>query len=140
MYKEGFTPSVWKIVKALDEEKMALLRALGLKAITYKEHYQLRYEKPWSDFAAASSKGPFNANTRYITEDVPIGMVLWASGVATPTARAIIHICSEIHDTDYWAQGRTVEKLGLADLDISELLRYLETGVKRVGKIGRDVV
>jgi opine dehydrogenase len=60
-------------------------------------------------------------------------MVLWASlgdllGVTTPTARAIIHICSVIHDTDYWAQGRTVEKLGLANVGFSELLRYLETG------------
>jgi opine dehydrogenase len=72
-------------------------------------------------------------------------MVLWASlggllGVATPTARAIIHICSEIHDTDYWAQGRTVEKLGLANMSISELVRYLETGIKRVGKVGRGMV
>jgi opine dehydrogenase len=145
MYKEGFTSSVWKIAEALDKEKMALLRALGLKAMPYKEHYQWRYETPWSDFAAATSKGPFDANTRYITEDVPIGMVLWASlgdllGVATPTARAIIHICSVVHDTDYWAQGRTVEKLGLANMSISELLRYLETGVKRVGKSGRGMV
>lgn len=72
-------------------------------------------------------------------------MVLWASlgdllGVATPTARAIIHICSVVHNTDYWAQGRTVEKLGLANMSISELRRYLETGVKRVGKSGRDMV
>jgi opine dehydrogenase len=133
MYKEGFTFSVWKIVEALDKEKMALLRALGLKAMPYKEHYRWRYEKPWSDFAAASSKGPLDAHTRYIKEDIPIGMVLWASlgdllGVATPMARAIIHICSVVHDTDYWAQGRTVEKLGLAGMSTSELLHYLETG------------
>jgi opine dehydrogenase len=133
MYKEGFTPSVWRVVDALDQEKMALLRALGLRPVSYKEHYWWRYETPWSGFAAASSKGPLDARTRYITEDVPMGMVLWASlgdllGVATPTARALIRICSVIHMTDYWAQGRTAGKLGLANLSTSELLRYLETG------------
>ncbi len=133
MYKEGFTPSVWKIVEALDEEKMALLGALDLEAVPYQQHYRWRYDSPWSDFADASSKGPTDVNTRYIAEDVPIGMALWASlgnllDVPTPTAKAIIHICSTIHDTDYWAQGRTMEKLGLGNISASSLLRYLETG------------
>jgi opine dehydrogenase len=140
MYKEGFTPSIWKIVDALDKEKMALLKALDLKPVPYRDHYQWRCEKPWADFAAVSSKGPSGAASRYITEDVPIGMVLWASlgellGVATPTARAIIHVCSVIHGTDYWAQGRTLDKVGLdPGMSARQVRQYLDTGDRSLGK------
>jgi len=133
MYKEGFTSSVMKILKALEVDRMALLRALDVKPVPFEEYYEYRYQKTWSDFAAVSSKGPFSANTRYISEDIPIGMVLWASlgemlGVPTPTARALIHISSVIHDTDYWQGGRTMAKLGLAGMTVEELKRYLLEG------------
>jgi opine dehydrogenase len=60
-------------------------------------------------------------------------MVLWASlgdklNIPTPTARALIHISSVIHDTDYWQGGRTLEKLGLAGLTADALKRYLLEG------------
>jgi len=48
--------------------------------------------------------------------------------VPTPTARALIHISSVIHDTDYWQGGRTMEKLGLAEMTVEELKRYLLEG------------
>jgi opine dehydrogenase len=133
MYKEGFTPSVMKLLYALEAEKMALLRALGLEAVRFEDFYEYRYQEKWADFATVSSKGPFSANTRYISEDIPIGMVLWASlgdvlGVPTPTARSLIHVSSVIHDTDYWQGGRTMEKLGLAEMTVEELNSYLMDG------------
>jgi opine dehydrogenase len=133
MYKEGFTPSVMKILYALEAEKKALLRALGLEPVPFEAFYEYRYEKKWEDFAKVASKGPFSARTRYITEDIPIGMVLWASlgemlGVPTPTAQSLIHISSVIHDTDYWQGGRTMEKLGLSGMTVEELNRYLMEG------------
>lgn len=133
MYKEGFTPSVMKILRALEAERVALLDKVGVKPMPFEDYYHYRYEKSWADFAAVSSKGPFNARTRYISEDIPIGMVLWASlgrlaDVPTPTADTLIHISSVIHDTNYWEGGRTMEKLGLADMTIKQLKRYLLEG------------
>jgi opine dehydrogenase len=133
MYKEGFTPSVMKLLHSLEEEKMALLRALGLEPVRFEDFYEYRYQEKWADFSKVASKGPTSANTRYISEDIPIGMVLWASlgdllGVPTPTARSLIHVSSVIHDTDYWQGGRTVEKLGLAEMTVEELKRYLMDG------------
>ena len=37
MYAEGFTPSIWKIVKKLDDEKMAVLKGIGAKPRSYFE-------------------------------------------------------------------------------------------------------
>jgi opine dehydrogenase len=133
MYKEGFTPSVVKLLKALEKERVAMLRALGVEPMDFEAYYEYRYQKPWSDFAAVASKGPASADTRYISEDIPIGMVLWASlgemlGIPTPTARSLIHIGSVIHDTDYWQDGRTAEKLGLTGMTAEELKSYLMEG------------
>jgi opine dehydrogenase len=130
MYKEGFTPSVMRILEALAEERAAVLHALDVKLEPSKEYYEWRYEESWSGFAAVSSKGPASANTRYISEDIPVGMVLLASlgemlNVPVPTAQALIHISSVIHNTDYWQAGRTVEKLGLAGMTVEELKRFL---------------
>jgi opine dehydrogenase len=60
-------------------------------------------------------------------------MVLWASlgdvlGVPTPPARSRIHVSSVIHDTDYWQGGRTMKKLGLAEMTVEELNSYLMEG------------
>lgn len=133
MYKEGFTPSVWKIVNGLDREKMALLSALDLPSMPYLAHYEWRYGGHWSDFAAVTSKGPASADTRYLTEDVPMGLLLWASlgdlvGVPAPNAKAIIQITGTVHDQDYWGWGRTVDRLGLAGMSIEQLKVYLQTG------------
>jgi opine dehydrogenase len=121
------------LLKALEKERVAMLRALGVEPLNFEAYYEFRYQKPWSDFAAVASKGPTSAKTRYISEDIPIGMVLWASlgdmlDIPTPTARALIHISSVIHDVDYWQGGRTVEKLGLAGMTADELKHYLVEG------------
>lgn len=133
MYKEGFTPSVIKLLDALESERIALLRALGLEPVRFEDFYEYRYQEKWAEYSKVASKGPISANTRYISEDIPIGMVLWASlgdllGVPTPTARALIHVSSVIHDTDYWQGGRTMEKLGLAEMTVEELNGYLMDG------------
>jgi hypothetical protein len=49
------------------------------------------------------SRGPFDIKTRYITEDVPVGMVLIASlgrkfGIPTPTFDATIHFCGLMNE------------------------------------------
>jgi opine dehydrogenase len=70
---------------------------------------------------------------RYITEDVPVGMVLTASigrkmGVPTPTYDAIIEIASVVNDRDFYAEGRSLENLGLAHLTRRQLRSFFKTG------------
>ena len=134
MYREGFTPSVMKILRALERERIALLRRLDVEPMEFEEFYTYRYGDKWENFAAVSSKGPASAATRYISEDIPMGMVLLSSlgtllDVPTPTADALIHLGSVIHDTDYRTPGRTVARLGLAGHGADEILHYLNEGI-----------
>jgi opine dehydrogenase len=133
LYREGFTESVVAFLRAIDQEKVAVLKALGLEGIGYMEMRERLNSLPFHEFAKISSKGPFSIQDRYVTEDVPNGMVMLSSlghhlGVMTPNCDAVIQIFSAINGADYRSQGRTVERLGLSDLSRDQILRYVETG------------
>lgn len=135
LYREGITPSVVKVYDAVDDERRALCRKLGIKFYECppglpKEDCEIRmgiffgagslYE------AGVKMKGPSTTMDRYVTEDVPYGLVFMESlgsmiGVTTSTISSIITLFSIINGEDYRAKGRTVEKLGIAGLTIQQL-------------------
>ncbi len=137
LYKEAFTPSVEKVIDALDREIAAILKGLDLPSKSSKEIFEKRYEKTWDEqldiMRKIGSKGPFDVKTRYITEDVPIGMVLISSigrllGIPTPTFDAVIHLCGVLNNTDYWSKGRTLVELGLDGMNVETLKKFLKEG------------
>lgn len=129
-----YTTSVEKVLKSIDEERLALCKTLGFKQIPCEEwdlrtgySSEIAKELESIDILRRSMK------SRYLAEDVPYGLVPAASlgdmlGVQTLTMRAIIHLASVINEVDYWREGRTIEKLGIAGLSIEKLREYLETG------------
>jgi opine dehydrogenase len=137
LYQEGFSPSVMKVMDGLDKEVMDLQKALGLPVYSYKKLFETRYEKSFEEqfgfMRKAGNRGPFDVKTRYITEDVPVGMVLVASlgrrfGIPTPTFDATIQFCGLMNGIDYWKEGRTLKRLGLAHLNIEQFKKYLSEG------------
>lgn len=132
-YREAFTPAVWRVHGALDGEKMALLETLGLRRRSFWDYRRELSDLTVEDQAASYSKGPSSAETRYLSEDVPMGLVFFASlgerlGVPTPTARALIYLASVSRQADYWGLGRTLARLGLGSLSPTELCAYVEQG------------
>lgn len=130
IYREAFTPAVWKVFDSLDGEKMALMRALGLKPRSFIDYRRMTIDLSLEEQKETGSKGPLSANTRYLTEDVPMGLVFFASlgellGVPTPTANALIHLASVIGDTDYRGAGRTLQRLGLGSLTADQLRSFV---------------
>ena len=130
MYKEVFTPHIWNIVKSLDTEKMNVLESLGCKRLPYVEACKLRNseDKKVSARAAffhyakhSSPKGPYKPDSRYITEDVPEGLVMLESlgkllNIPTPTCSGLINVASAALETDFRKDGRTVERLGFENI------------------------
>ena len=127
MYKEVFTPHVWNVCESLDAEKMEVMRKTGVKKRqSYVEACQERNfindtRTPldsFFDYAMNSSpEGPAVPDSRYITEDVPQGLVLLESlgrslNVPTPTCSALIDIASASLKTNFREIGRTIDRLG----------------------------
>jgi opine dehydrogenase len=146
LWGEGATPSVVRVIEAVDDELFAIRRALGLAdGRRYRdfliaqgfapdagpELYEvMRASKLVLGYAPT---GPDGLRTRYITEDVPYALVLAASvgdevGVETPVIDGLIAITSAMLGQDFRAEGRTLTSLGLAGGGAEGLRRFAETG------------
>ncbi|NMA67655.1 MAG: NAD/NADP octopine/nopaline dehydrogenase, partial [Clostridiaceae bacterium] len=127
MYHEVFTPSVWRILEALDKEKMDVLEKLGCERISYVEACKYRNTLDdsrdakevffWYASMPTRAKGPVVVDSRYISEDVPQGLVLLETlgqkfNVETPICTALINIASAALGRDLRLDGRTIERLG----------------------------
>jgi len=142
-YVDGVTPSVARMLEALDRERVTVASALGLRARTAMEWLKLAYDTAGDDLHDAihnqpgyyGIKAPTSLNHRYIFEDVPMSLVPIASlgeryGVSVRGIESMIRVACIIHHTDYRRRGRTVEKLGIEGLSISELTRYVNEGIR----------
>jgi len=133
-YMEGITPSVALILEAVDQERVKVAEALGVRAVTAREWLYSAYDAYGRNLYEAIQnnpgyrgiKAPSTIFHRYITEDVPMSLVPIASfgkmlGVPTPTIDALIHLASLLHGRNYLLEGRTVEKLGVAGMSVKEI-------------------
>jgi opine dehydrogenase len=140
-YIDGVTSSVARVLEVLDRERVTVASALGIRARTAMEWLRLAYDTTGNDLLEAihnqsgyyGIQAPPTLNHRYITEDVPMSLVPIASlgkrfGVSVRGIESIIQLACIIHRTDYYRRGRTVEKLGIADLSVSELTRFVMEG------------
>jgi opine dehydrogenase len=68
-----------------------------------------------------------------VDENARVGVSLIISlgemlGIPTPLASAMVNLASTINDFDYLKYGRTLENLGLSNLTVGQLNRYLKEG------------
>ncbi len=140
-YVEGVTPSVAKVLATIDRERVTIASALGIRARTAMEWltlaYNVRgetlYEAIHNQTGYYGINAPSTLQHRYISEDVPMSLVPIAAlgeryGVSVNGINAIIRLGCILHSTDYWRKGRTLDKLGIKDLSVSELTRYVNNG------------
>lgn len=117
----GITAGVARFLTGLDNERITVARALGEDVIAFKEHYERSHGFP-SSFSIADMtaelhlkrnglpKGPTTLSTRYITEDVPYGLVVLErlgklSAMDTPTTSSAITICAAIYGRDFRSEN-----------------------------------
>ncbi len=128
---EWMTQGVLRVKDALDADRGAVLKAMGIRYFTHAEALDTVYggTPPLKvvPMQGQVQEGSRSVPPRYITEDVPMGIVAWVSmgrklGVQTPTAEALIHLANLVKGKDFWKEGRTVERLGIADKSMDEIL------------------
>jgi opine dehydrogenase len=144
-YVDGVTPSVATLLERVDAERIQVAAALGIRAVTAREWLYLAYSAAGRDLYRAMRAypgyrgilAPHTLQMRYLNEDVPCSLVPMVSvgaklGIATPTMSAVIHMAEALNQCDYWADGRTVEQLGLENMSLREL-RLLAIGESDAG-------
>ncbi len=145
LYEHGWTPSACRLNIAMDKERKALGELLGYnlrpmedfagRPEGYQWTWQDLYKEGHGSIGLTPICGPNDLNSRYLTEDIPFGLVPWAAiaemlGVPMPLTNGFIDIINVVHEKNWRTLGRSVEDLGIAGMDKEQLLHYVRTGKK----------
>ena len=134
-YEEGVSDSVGRLIEALDKERIAIGKALGVSILSDPELGMRQGYMLEANYGSAYREAPGflgigaqpQLDHRYLNEDVGYGLVFMSTlgkqvGVATPGIDAIISVASIVMARDYRAEAlRTPESLGVADHSAADL-------------------
>ena len=140
IHNEGTQESVRRVTDALDNERIAIRQALGYAPNHFplRDHYENDQWMYGDAHQALVDSGDWREHIdlkshRYMREDVALGLAFlvsvadWA-GVDAPVARGLLAMGSAVCEDAFRAGPRTLEALGLAALDQSELQQLLQEG------------
>lgn len=140
-YLSGITPSVARALEDIDHERVQIGEALGLRATPVRDWLYVSYdvtgrslhEAIHANYGYKGIMAPTTLNHRYLREDIPCSLIPMISiaeqyGVETPTMRSVVHLGSLLLGQDFWAEGRTVERIGIKGLTVRQVRRLVTDG------------
>lgn len=133
------TPGVSRAIEALDRERRAVAAAFGIEVGPIEAHFARSFGTEAATLADIAAElhakrggppGPTQVDTRYVTEDMPYGLVFVEAlgamaGVPTPATRTIVDAASLVNGVDYRRENDLLEPLGLARETVAGLLARL---------------
>ena len=138
------TPNVGRLLEALDQERLAIAEALGLKVRTIFEHFHLSFHVPQDTVSNMNQEmhrqgrggtGPATADSRYVYEDVPYGLLMTVklgelTGRPAKLHRAGVEIFSALYGRDFFSENELLDAVGLDDLSLDELRELANEGFR----------
>jgi opine dehydrogenase len=139
---DNITPTVGRLLEALDKERLAIAEKLGLPVRTIFEHFHLSFHVPVASISDMNQEmhrlgrggtGPATADSRYVTEDVPFGLAVTAALGKMTGCPAILHqagvdIFSAMYGRDFSAENDLLHAIGLEKLSLEDLRQAAATG------------
>lgn len=123
-YREGISPTVALFIEKMDDERQAVARLLGHPIESSKEWmertYDLEgvslYEVIQQNDAYRTILAPKNLMHRYVTEDIPTGLVPLEAvgkelGLEMKHVGLIIELATALLDIDFRKEGRNLRKV-----------------------------
>jgi opine dehydrogenase len=147
-YAEGVTPAVARLYEAINAERVAVAAAFGASVPNLADWFDRVYGVREADLVEACQRltynadGPYQAtgtpkslDHKYVTEDVPTGLIPMsalgaAAGVRTPAIDALVAMACLMTGKTFAAEARTIERLGLVGLDAAGIRRVVEGGFR----------
>ena len=151
LYRDGLSPSIAKVIVAFYHEECLIADTLGVSFAhhddagfmaripnmvlrTYfgegSKEIGIRFDEK---IPVENPTGPFSIESRYLTEDIPIGTCARYSfaghfNVEVPVIESIIRLGSIACGRDVVKESRSMEEMGLSGMSRDEILRYLREG------------
>lgn len=145
-YREGITPAIGAWIDAVDQERLEIVRRLGLPPLRFVDIFHQAglttaeardsgsaYQAIHNSEPNFTIKAPPALDHRYIREDVGYGLVPMAEvgrllGVKTPVIDSLITLASTALGVDFRVEGLILEKMGLAGVGAQRLQAILADG------------
>lgn len=142
----GISGAVGRLIEALDRERLGLAARLGLAVHTVQEHLHESFGLPIGSVAEmaaeqhlrrkGASPGPARLEHRYITEDVPFGIVPIVrfgriAAVDMSLHEAGLELIDALYGRSFTAENDILPRLGIDSLSGEELLALCRTGYPR---------
>lgn len=122
----NLTPAVTRLIEALDVERLAIAEVFDLTVRTVHDHFHLSFDVPIGPLAnmakmlaerSGGANGPTTLDTRYVTEDMPFGLVptirlAEIAGVPAPLHKAGLRLMSALYGRDFESENDILPALG----------------------------
>ncbi|NRA82346.1 MAG: NAD/NADP octopine/nopaline dehydrogenase family protein [Gammaproteobacteria bacterium] len=134
-YTDCCSPATAKACAEMDKERLAVGQAMGLTLKSelqamnelYNMDAQSVYElNKTSKTHGSVNSAPNSSTNRYITEDAPYLLVPCVEfaklmNIDTPIATSVLHLTNAFNEANYFSSGRTLKKMGLNNMKMSEI-------------------
>jgi opine dehydrogenase len=144
LYGPGATDSVGRLAEAQDAERKSVGAAFEVPWQSLGTYLADYYEASGASLAEIIRSAPYYQTLspypadvwkRWLAADIPHAYVPFVAlaeraGVNVPLHRAAIDIAGALLGRDFWRDGTTLERLGLADASASEIKRYVTDDVR----------
>lgn len=139
----GISGAVGRLIEALDLERLSLARSFGMETHSLQQHWHRSFDLPLgsiSDMAAEQNKrrrgrplGPQTLEHRYVTEDLPFGIVPniilgKISGIGMAAHEACLHLFDLLYHRDFQAENDLLANLSLNQLSKLDLIEICDKG------------
>ncbi len=139
---QNVTPNVGRLLEALDKERLAIADGLGLSVRTIFEHFHLSFHVPVASISdmnqamhqeGRGGTGPASADTRYVSEDVPYGLLPTVllgemTGQNAKLHQAGIDIFSAMYGVDFARENHLLPALDLQAMPLAQLKKLAKQG------------
>jgi opine dehydrogenase len=143
IHNEGTTPGIRRTISLLDEERIAVRKALGFQPNHYplEDYYDETRPNEWMYPRIAKKLlmesrlwyEKIDYQHRYVTEDIGCGLAFLVSvadyiGADVPIARSLLTLAGVVAGSNFMKTGRTLQSLGLSQLSVEKLRSILDEG------------
>jgi opine dehydrogenase len=142
-YWDGITPTIGKFAEGIDSERLMIGKALGLELTDVKTWFRKEYNSTGETLTElvrstkeyASIGGQKDIRTRFLLEDIPMGLVPMVElakifSLDPKRMKLVIELGEQLLETDFYESGRTLDRLGIDGLTKDQILEYVKTGKK----------
>jgi opine dehydrogenase len=130
------------VMEKIDREKGEIAQAFGVPVFNVRQWYRECYDVEGESLYEVLQSNPyylgFSAPNHvlayhHVLDEVPNSLVPLCElgslvGVAAPMTAAIVDLASAALGFDFWSEGRTPEKLGLAEMISGDILDFVNRG------------